>query len=737
MKLSILSLSINNILLTTSIFTSYQAIANQTMIELPTIEVRAATDQVTGGYTEKKSRTATKLDLSLKETPQSVTVMTSQQIEDQNLNTVEEVLSQTPGVYIQRYGAQGAVGNGGEYTFYYARGNQILNYQVDGVMTSPATSGKNGSSLSNLNPIIYENITVLKGATGLTNGAGYPSASVNLTRKHATSETPTGSVRVSAGSDQTIRSEFDVQNALTSSGDVRGRLVASHGQSNSWRDWGDQRDATLYGVIDADLSEKTQLSVGSLLSRSRVNGQGVHGITVFGDDGTLMPFNREFNPNARWAYSQVDTLNLFTQLKHEFDNRWKIQANYNYTKQDIESLYGVIGVAQVDYTKMKASLAASENDFNPEEHSLDVSAHGDYTLFGRQHELMLGASYQNLKSNNDAYAGYNTKDSIDLNTWNGYIALPKQARAVTGVSNKDYQQNGYYLATRLNPIDPVHIIVGGRLSNYDLKTHATNTVRNTVSDSNIKESNQFTPYAGITYDITPYLTAYASYTNIFLPQTNRNYAYEMLDPQQGDNYEGGLKASFYDDRLNISAAYFQAKMDNVAESAGKYGNTDQAVMNGWTTAGSSYYRGVKGAKTQGFELEIAGQILPAWNIQAGYTQADTKDKKGTRINTDRPKEQFKLFSTYTLPVLDNKLTVGTGVNWQSEFYDKSKTGLNYQAFRQKSFALVDLMARYAIDSNINIGLNISNLTDESYRLNTWANTYGDPRRYTASIQYKF
>lgn len=71
MKLSILSLSINNILLTTSIFTSYQAIANQTMIELPTIEVRAATDQVTGGYTEKTSRTATKLDLSLKETPQS------------------------------------------------------------------------------------------------------------------------------------------------------------------------------------------------------------------------------------------------------------------------------------------------------------------------------------------------------------------------------------------------------------------------------------------------------------------------------------------------------------------------------------------------------------------------------------------------------------------------------------------------------------------------------------------
>ena len=88
-------------------------------------------------------------------------------------------------------------------------------------------------------------------------------------------------------------------------------------------------------------------------------------------------------------------------------------------------------------------------------------------------------------------------------------------------------------------------------------------------------------------------------------------------------------------------------------------------------------------------------------------------------------------------MLDNKLTIGAGLNWQSEFYDNKTTGLNYEAFRQKSFALVDLMARYAVSNDINLSLNVSNLTDKEYRLNTWANTYGDPRRYTASISYKF
>ncbi|MFU8927380.1 TonB-dependent siderophore receptor [Acinetobacter puyangensis] len=702
--------------------------------QLPTIEVQAEEENT---YTVKESNAATKLNLSLKDTPQSVTVITQQQIEDQDLNTVEEVLEKTPGVYVRRFGAQGAIGNGGEYTLYYARGNQILNYQVDGVMTSPATSGKNGSSLSNLDPSVYENVTVIKGAAGLTNGAGYPSASVGLNRKHASSVSPTGTVRVSGGSNNAIRSEFDVQRALTQSGDVRGRVVAAYGQSDSWRDWGDQSNALLYGVVDADLSDRSSLALGAMLSRSRLDGQGIHGLDMYGADGNIMPFDREFNASARWAYSQVDTLNLFAQLTHEFANRWKIQANYNYTKQDIESLYGVIGVAQVNYTDMTASLAASQNDFNPEEHSLDVSVNGPYQLFGREHELMLGASYQNLKSNNNAYAGYSASGVIDLNTWNGTIAQPASATVATGVSNKDYEQSGFYLATRLNPVDPLHIIVGGRVSNYDLKTHSTNTIRNTVSDSHVDESNELTPYAGLTFDITPYLTAYASYTNIFLPQTNRDYSYKVLDPQEGNNYEAGLKSSFYDNRLNISAAYFQAKMDNVAEVAGKYSANDAAVLNGWTTVGTSYHRGVKGAETKGFEIELAGEVLPGWNIQAGYTQAETKDNTGTRINTDIPKQQVKLFSTYKLPVLDNKLTVGAGLNWQSEFYDRSTTGVNYEAYRQKGFTLVDLMARYEVNQNVNLGLNIANVTDEKYRLNTWANTYGDPRTYTLSFAYKF
>lgn len=104
-------------------------------------------------------------------------------------------------------------------------------------MTAPAIDGKNGSSLSNFDPAVFENVTVIKGATGLTNGAGYPSASVNFNRKHANSSVSTGEVKLSGGSWDTYRSQFDVQGGLNSAGSIRGRAVASYGQGDSWKAW--------------------------------------------------------------------------------------------------------------------------------------------------------------------------------------------------------------------------------------------------------------------------------------------------------------------------------------------------------------------------------------------------------------------------------------------------------------------------------------------------------------------
>lgn len=688
---------------------------------LPTIHLKA--EQETAGYTIQKTKAATKLDLTLKETPQSVSVITSQQIQDQGLKDTYDILNQTPGVFIMRYGAKGAIGRGGEYAFYYARGKQIINYQLDGVMTAPAIDFRSGSALSNLDSAIFDNVTVVKGATGLSNGAGYPSASVALNRKHAESVKPTGTARISAGSWNNVRSEFDAQGALNEDGSVRGRMVAAYEQGDSWKDWGDFRKGTMYGIVDIDLAEKTDLSVGAMVSQNRSDGLSVHGLDMYGYDKTRNPYGPSFNAAPRWAYSKVETLNAFAGLKHEFANGWKIQGNYNYIDQNIDGIYGVIGTYPF-YGTDTANIAYGRDPSHPKEHSIDASISGPYQLFGREHELMAGASYQTIRNAADRYSATGTYN-IKPSQWNGNVPVPTITKS--GDSLKKFDQAGYYLATRLNPVEPLHVIIGGRISDYKL-------------DDNSKMLSNYakvTPYAGVTFDLTPTLTAYASYTNIYLPQTSRDYNYDYLDPQEGNNYEAGLKAAFYENRLNLSAAYFQAKMDNVAVEAGKYlTDVEAKKINSALKATDSYYRTAKGVKTEGFEVEANGEVVQGLNLQAGYTYVSSKEKGKDVVNANIPQNMFKLFATYKLPVFPS-LTVGGGVRWQSKFYDENVKDLQAELYTQKSYAVIDLLAKYELSPTVILGLNVNNVTDKEYRTNTWANTYGDPTSYTGSVTFKY
>ncbi len=702
-------------------------------VVLPTIKLKAS-EQDQNGYTVKKSSAATKLDLSLKETPQSVSVITAEQIQDQQLKTLGEVLDQTPGIYQQRYGATGAVGTGGEYASYYARGSKINNFLIDGVVSAPVTSGRTGMSLSTLDPAIYENITVVKGATGLSSGIGNPSASINLRRKLADSNVAKGNVNISTSAFDDkwagYRTTVDVQSPLNDSGTIRGRTVLSYNNYDSFMNWGDSQSALFYSTLGADLGENTTLNVGALFQRAKSNGLTVHGFTNY-SNGVASTRTREDNAAARWAYSDVDTLNAFVELEHRFNNGWKIQGNYNYLTQDTDAVYAVVGSAAAsstspgtaNYLNNTGSVTAGYQELKPEMHGVDLSAVGPYQLFGREHQLMVGASYQNVQSDDPNYGRKSGTQWVNLDTWNGNIEVPAGLYTSNGTRNKtDISQYGYYMATRFNPLDKLNIIVGARGLGYEFKDISADKLTADYS------KNAVTPYAGITYDINPFVTAYASYTNIYMPQSSRDINYKVLDPLEGISYEGGLKSSFYDDKLNLTAAYFESKLDNVALKAGTFTSGDHKD--------EAYYTGISGAKTRGFELEASGEILPDWNLHAGYTQVKTK-AQGNRTGLDMPEQQFKLYTTYQLPVLEQRLKVGGGIRWQSEIVDSSLTGAAYDANKQGSFTVVDLMAKYQATKDISLGLNVNNLTDEEYRVNVSNNTYGDPRTYIASMTYSF
>ncbi|HMN43767.1 MAG TPA: TonB-dependent receptor [Povalibacter sp.] len=143
-------------------------------------------------------------------------------------------------------------------------------------------------------------------------------------------------------------------------------------------------------------------------------------------------------------------------------------------------------------------------------------------------------------------------------------------------------------------------------------------------------------------DLTKHLSVYASYTDIFKPATVRDANSNLLDPAVGSNLEGGVKLAFFEDRLNISGAYYETKKDNVPEYVPGPGGT---VNYGPT--GDYVYEGVDGTKTTGFELDVSGQLTANWEISGGYSHTRPVDANGEKRLTQIPTVTFKLFSAYT------------------------------------------------------------------------------------------
>ena len=693
------------------------------VVELPIITVQATRD-VENLPTILSSKAATKLDLTLKQTPQAVSVITAKQIQNQQISTMADALEQVPGVYQRRYGAVGAMGVRGESSMFYARGTPITNISIDGIASSAAVDNQMGLSVAKLNPAIYEKITVVKGVNVLSTGAGNPSASIDLSRKLATAMQPTGQLNLSANSfDHAwggFRETLDLQSPLNADKTIRGRSVIAYNQQNSFMHWGESQTGLFYGTLAIDPTPETQINLGAMYQKGDQDGLSVYGQTLFAN-GLKSTTSPRDNAAPRWTYNHTETSNAFVDIKHHFENGWHLNFNYNYLKQNTDAVWGGIAYSAqtANYAQHRGAVYAGMKQLSAVSHGVDLSANRNYGLWGRQHDFVVGASYQSFNSN-DVYSYTVGKDWVDLNTWNGHVAVPSDLktghRAITLTNTS---QHGVFAATRLNLLDTVHAILGLRLSSYDILSLENGEVGHDFSGHNV-----VTPYAGLIVDLNQNISAYASYSNIFRPQTAQKLDKSPIGPLEGNSYEVGVKASLNEDRLNLSAAYFESHLENSLEFQGRRPN------------GYAYYRAVKGAITSGFELEALGQLTPALSLQAAYTQATTLDK-GKRINLEIPKQMFKLHTLYQLPASLSQWRIGGGLRWQSDIFDATKTGAAYVAHQQKAFAVADLLLKYQMNADTSLGLNINNIGNCHYRTNVLQSTYADPRSYILSLNYRF
>lgn len=669
-----------------------------------------AVTENTGSYTATgPSATGTPLSLSVRETPQSVTVITRQRLDDQKLESVIDALESTTGVTAFRQGM------GTDLSGLWSRGFTISNFLVDGIPSSL------GSSSYWRNTAMYDRIEVVRGATGLMSGMGTPAASINLVRKRPTADWQ-ASINAEAGSWDRYGLGADLSGPLSGNGKLRGRVVVDDEDQHSWIDRYQKKNRLIYGIAELDAGSATLLTLGFSHETNKNDSPLRTGLPFTYSNGVATDFKRSKNAAPNWSFYDSELTNLFASIKHDFGKGWngKVEVTHTLYRYD-SALYFLTGVID-QATGQGAALWPVRWKSNDKQTTLDAHLSGPFDLLGRQHEIVAGISLSQLRSDTPDYGGWlgpwtGYDGSIaDFRNWNGESNRPDFVKA--GETHTKETQYSAYMTSRFKLADPTSLIAGARIINWERNADTSVVGVPGHTNANTRETGVIVPYAGLVHDLNENWTVYGSYTRIFSPQSasTRDVNNNVLDPESGTSYELGIKSSFMEDRLNAGLALFKTRQSNLA-------NYDAAT---------SSYVALQGIQTKGAELELTGELRPGWNVAAGYTYSLSEDAQGQRAIAQIPRHSVKLFTTYRLPGTLNRLTVGGGLNWQSV------SGYVGEA-QQSAYTVVNAMARYEFNKQFSTTLNVNNVFDKSYYsgLSAYGGIYGAPRNVMLSARYAF
>ena len=657
-------------------------------------------------YTTGTMATATKLPLSMRETPQAVTVITRQRMDDQAMTSINDAVRAAPGLFLN-------YANGPGRQAYSARGFDIDNLMYDGI-----PSGYSGVTIgAQPNLAMFDRVEVVRGATGLVTGAGNPSAAINLVRKRPLAEqkvTLTGA----AGSHDDYRGELDASSPLNQAGTLRGRVVASYRDANSFIDDVEEDHGLFYAVTEADLSEDTLLTVGFSHQKDKTNY--FWGSSMIGQDGHHLDLPRSYNPGSDWENKDQEINTVFAEVRQRLANDWSLQVNANYAEQ--KGLFSGSYQSRWFQDTLARTVYQSAHDEN--QAGLDAFASGPFQAFGRTHELVVGASKRIYDMTTHNYDPYDTNWPINAGKPN--FTHTDNDREVT-------TQDGVYLTTRLNLADPLKLILGGRVDWYDYD--------NRDGEGDYKVTRNVTRYAGLIYELDDHHSVYASYSDIFTPQTSQDTSGTPVKPIVGKNYEIGIKGEYFDGALNASLALFRIDQENRAVQV-FVENCPQA----------SCYEASGEVRSQGIDFELQGALTENWQVGGGYTYARVHTLKddanpqnvNQRFDTDIPEHLLKVTTRYRFQGPLEKLRVGGTFSWQSRLYNDIDLadGSRYR-LEQGGYAVTDLMAGYQVNRNLDLQVNANNVFDRRYyssiasSASYGGDTYGNPRNLMLTAKYSF
>lgn len=675
-----------------------------------------------------------KTPVKLREIPQTVNVVGQERIEEQNLYTLEQAMKQVGGVTVQRIDANRVT--------YFSRGFEMTSLSLDGTPTTMDNRIFLSPSLA-----MYERVEVLKGPAGILNGTGGTGGSINLVRKRPQAEAAV-SGELSAGSWDDYRGMIDVTGPLTESGNIRGRVVASKRDRHFYYDGGDEKSNLFYGVLEADLTPDTLLTFG--VSHQEVDARGAQRSLPSYLSGTPGDFKLSLVKPSRYNFYGADwnreyfwSDSAFAELEQQLADGWKAKLSLRHTQNnfDLTQAYARNGFFGSGLDNIYPGINPATNlvdmhalrfDYREEQNEVDAYVDGPFSLFGREHKLLVGANYSRSEffDKGDFIA-----DSLGaVNLFDPQLDAAQPDLDPQQNISVDTRQRGIYSNLRLSLADPLTLVLGGRMSWWDATRNVTDNVDGDP-DQRVKDkvTREFTPFAGLVYDLNDTYSLYASYAEIFQPHDARVRKIDggMLAPLEGKQWETGIKGEYLDSSLMASLALFHIEEEN--RETPDLDDSNASIASGKV-------------RSRGFEAELNGQLAADWTLNANYTytQKVYHSEESTELYT--PKHMLRVWTHYQLPGEWERWSVQGGMNTVSNTYTRTNhpnpaAGFDDTKLEQGGYTLFDAGVGYQITPQLSADLLVTNLTDKKYyqRINNPydGNIWGDPRAATMTLRAKF
>ncbi len=658
---------------------------------------------------ERVSNGATNLDLAIKDTPQSISVVTGEQMRQFGATSVNDALRLATGVQVDEWETN--------RTSYSARGFDILNTQIDGVGLPNGWGVATGAT----DTFGYEKVEVIRGANGLLTGVGNAAGTINYVRKRPTNERQ-GAFGISYGSWSTKRVEADYSTPFTADGTWAGRVVAAHEDGDSYLRANENKRDYLYGVVDGQVGDNGTLTFGYSYQRAKSDGIMWGALAFMNSDGSQAEWPTSASTTQDWTYWNTTNQTAFAEYTHQLGEDWQLKVSYNYRRatgdEKMFYAYDALGTGLDPDTGLGLYGYPWGGEDKATAHLGAVTLNGHFELFGRDQEVMLGASLARSESNS-------WEQSADFASpaWGALPAFPYASNAIPEPAWSDsalysvlnQRLKRAFGATRIALSDRLKAIVGVNYAQYRRDGNSYDLAFD-------QTTSHTSPYGGLTFDFSDHVLGYVSYSDIYQPQDQTDANDRYLDASKGVNYEAGIKADWLDKRLLTTLAVFKADQDGLATPTGEYNEY-----------GSTIYAPVD-VRSKGVEFEAVGKLAEDLDLVFGYTALKLDGLDGDDTYSWVPRRTANLLLSGRLPGY-KALSLGIGGRWQSDIFNVESSGY---PVRQGSYAVLNAFAAWDFLPNATVRVNVNNIADEKY-INTlrYSGYYVAPRNYTLSLNWRF